>query len=140
MGRPRHPHASELLIMADGGGSNGSRCRLWKVALQDLADQLQMSIRVCHFPPEELGVTYSRLKDWAPKGYFHLRRVGNRKYLVIWAAEEEQDRLRRLRDAFHPGRTCRYPAELTRPEARPESKRRRSVKPSDAETSARPDK
>jgi transposase len=51
MGRPRHRHATELLIMADGGGSNGSRCRLWKVALQDLADQLQMPIRVCHFPP-----------------------------------------------------------------------------------------
>jgi hypothetical protein len=51
MGRPRYPQASELLIMADGGGSNGSRCRLWKVALQQLADQLQMTIRVCHFPP-----------------------------------------------------------------------------------------
>lgn len=51
MGRARHPQAAELLIMADGGGSNGSRCRLWKVALQALADQLQMSIRVCHFPP-----------------------------------------------------------------------------------------
>lgn len=51
MGRQRHPQAKELLIMADGGGSNGSRCRLWKVALQQLADQLQMSIRVCHFPP-----------------------------------------------------------------------------------------
>jgi len=51
MGRPRYPHASELLIMADGGGSNGSRCRLWKVALQQLANQLQMTMRVCHFPP-----------------------------------------------------------------------------------------
>lgn len=51
MGRSRHPHATELLIMADGGGSNGSRCRLWKIALQELANQLQMTIRVCHFPP-----------------------------------------------------------------------------------------
>lgn len=51
MGRRRHPQATELLIMADGGGSNGSRCRLWKVALQELADQLGMPIRVCHFPP-----------------------------------------------------------------------------------------
>ena len=51
MGRRRYPHAAELLIMADGGGSNGSRCRLWKVALQSLADQLQMPIRLCHFPP-----------------------------------------------------------------------------------------
>ena len=45
------PGARELLITADGGGSNGSRCRLWKVALQDLADRLKMTIHVCHFPP-----------------------------------------------------------------------------------------
>ena len=37
--------------MADGGGSNGSRCRLWKVALQALANRLRMPIHVCHFPP-----------------------------------------------------------------------------------------
>jgi len=41
MGRKRDPDATGLLITADGGGSNGSRCRLWKVALQDLADRLQ---------------------------------------------------------------------------------------------------
>jgi hypothetical protein len=51
MGAKRYPAARELLITADGGGSNGSRCRLWKVALQDLAVQLQMPIHVCHFPP-----------------------------------------------------------------------------------------
>ena len=51
MGSKRHRDARELLIMADGGGSNGSRCRLWKVALQDLADRLAMPIHVCHFPP-----------------------------------------------------------------------------------------
>ena len=51
MGRQRHPQATELLIMADGGGSNGSRCRLWKVALQALANQLRIPICVCHFPP-----------------------------------------------------------------------------------------
>ena len=51
MGARRYPHAKELLITADGGGSNGSRCRLWKVALQDLALRLQMPIHVCHFPP-----------------------------------------------------------------------------------------
>ena len=37
--------------MADGGGSNGSRSRLWKVALQDLANGLAIPIHVCHFPP-----------------------------------------------------------------------------------------
>jgi transposase len=51
MGARRHHGATELLVIADGGGSNGSRCRLWKVALQELADRLQMPIHVCHFPP-----------------------------------------------------------------------------------------
>jgi len=51
MGRKRYPRATELLITADGGGSNGSRCRLWKVALQDLANRLHIPIQVCHFPP-----------------------------------------------------------------------------------------
>ncbi len=51
MGRPRYPSARELLITADGGGSNGSRCRLGKVALQDLTADLGIPIRVCHFPP-----------------------------------------------------------------------------------------
>ena len=51
MGAKRYPDAKELLITADGGGSNGSRCRLWKVALQGLAVRLGMPIHVCHFPP-----------------------------------------------------------------------------------------
>jgi len=51
MGSKRHRGAKRLLITADGGGSNGSRCRLWKVALQGLADRLGMPIHVCHFPP-----------------------------------------------------------------------------------------
>ena len=51
MGRTLYPHASELLITADGGGSNSGRCRLWKVALQRLADDLGLSISICHYPP-----------------------------------------------------------------------------------------
>ena len=51
MGRPRYPKATELLITADGGGSNSGRCRLWKVALQCLADESGLSISVCHYPP-----------------------------------------------------------------------------------------
>jgi hypothetical protein len=51
MGARRLPRARELLIMADGGGNNGSRCRLGKVALQELADRLEMPIHVRHFPP-----------------------------------------------------------------------------------------
>lgn len=51
MGCERYPQAKRLLITADGGGSNGSRVRLWKVELQKLADELGMPISVCHFPP-----------------------------------------------------------------------------------------
>jgi len=51
MGRQRYPKARQLLITADCGGSNSSRTKLWKVALQDLADQLGMPLTVCHFPP-----------------------------------------------------------------------------------------
>lgn len=51
MGRSVYPAARELMIMADGGGSNGSRVRLWKLELQRLADELDMPIRVSHFPP-----------------------------------------------------------------------------------------
>jgi hypothetical protein len=51
MGRKVYRQARELLITADGGGSNGSRCRLWKVEVQQLADELGFPITVCHFPP-----------------------------------------------------------------------------------------
>ena len=51
MGSRVYPNAKELLIMADGGGSNGSRRRLWKLCLQGLADELGLAITVCHFPP-----------------------------------------------------------------------------------------
>jgi hypothetical protein len=51
MGQQRFPDAKELLITADGGGSNSHRSRLWKVSLQDLADELGIRLCVCHFPP-----------------------------------------------------------------------------------------
>ena len=51
MGCRRFPRADRLMITADGGGSNGSRNRLWKVALQDLANELDLALHVCHFPP-----------------------------------------------------------------------------------------
>jgi len=51
MGRQRFPRARELLITADGGGSNSHRSRLWKVCLQTLADELDLTLHVCHFPP-----------------------------------------------------------------------------------------
>jgi len=51
MGATRFPRARKLMITADGGGSNSSRNRLWKVALQELADELELPLHVCHFPP-----------------------------------------------------------------------------------------
>jgi hypothetical protein len=51
MGSARFPRASKLLITADGGGSNSSRNRLWKKSLQLLADELGITLSVCHFPP-----------------------------------------------------------------------------------------
>jgi DDE family transposase len=51
MGCRAYPQAEELLILADAGGSNSSRARLWKVSLQTLADTLGLRISVCHFPP-----------------------------------------------------------------------------------------
>jgi transposase len=51
MGADMYRRAPALLITADGGGSNGSRNRLWKVALQQLATDIGLRITVCHFPP-----------------------------------------------------------------------------------------
>ena len=51
MGKELYPDAQELFIMADGGGSNGSRVRLWKLELQNLANELNIPIRVSHFSP-----------------------------------------------------------------------------------------
>jgi hypothetical protein len=51
MGRAAYPRACELLVTADSGGSNSSRSRLWKVAVQQLADDLRLAISVSHFPP-----------------------------------------------------------------------------------------
>jgi Rhodopirellula transposase DDE domain len=51
MGSPLYPEATEVLVTVDGGGSNSIRSRLWKVSLQELADDLGLRISVCHFPP-----------------------------------------------------------------------------------------
>jgi hypothetical protein len=51
MGHARYPHATRLLICADGGGSNSIRCKLWKRELQRLADATGLVISICHFPP-----------------------------------------------------------------------------------------
>ena len=51
MGRERYPEMNQLMITADGGGSNGSRVRLFKVELQKLADETGLTLKVCHYPP-----------------------------------------------------------------------------------------
>lgn len=51
MGAARFPQARKLMITADGGGSNSSRNRLWKISLQELANALDLPLHVCHFPP-----------------------------------------------------------------------------------------
>src|SRR5271166_4315293 len=51
MGRERYPDMNQLMITADGGGSNGSRVRLFKIELQKLADETGLTIKVCHYPP-----------------------------------------------------------------------------------------
>ncbi len=50
-GRKGYPAAGRLLICADAGGSNGNRLRAWKLNLQQMADQIQIPITVCHYPP-----------------------------------------------------------------------------------------
>lgn len=51
VGKIQYPEAKRLLISADGGGSNGSRVRLWKWELQQFADETGLVIQVCHLPP-----------------------------------------------------------------------------------------
>ncbi|WP_298211495.1 ISAzo13 family transposase [Ferrimicrobium sp.] len=51
VGSRAYPNATELLITADGGGSNGSRVRLFKLEIQELADEIGIPITICHFPP-----------------------------------------------------------------------------------------
>lgn len=50
VGRRAYPGAAALLIEADGGGSNGNRCRAWKARLQDFADEFRLTITVTHYP------------------------------------------------------------------------------------------
>jgi transposase len=65
-GRRAYPDAKRLLIIADGGGSNGSRVRLWKVLLQELADRIGIPIEMCHFPPGTSKWNPIEHRLWAP--------------------------------------------------------------------------
>jgi Rhodopirellula transposase DDE domain len=65
-GHEAYPQATRLLLTAAGGGSNGSRCRLWKVELQKVADERGLRISVCHFPPGT-----SKWNKLAPRMFCH---------------------------------------------------------------------
>ena len=78
---------------------------------------------------DELGVSYCRFKCWVEKGYVHVRKVGGRGNLVIWADAEDRERPGRLRDYLRPGRSNHYPVELTRPEARSDQECNRKARP-----------
>jgi hypothetical protein len=128
MGADRFPQARKLLITADGGGSNSSRNRLWKVALQELADELDLSLCIHHFPPgtSKWNKIEHRLfsfitQNWRGKPLVSHQTIVNliastttRKGLVVKAAldtnhyetqikvtDEELARLKLARNEFH---------------------------------------
>jgi hypothetical protein len=128
MGRERYPRATKLLITADGGGSNGYRTRLWKVELQGLADELELAVSVCHFPPgtskwnkiehrlfgyisknwrgrplDSLATVVNLIANTTTKTGLYVEAVLDQGTYVkgIKVAEEEMDRLRLKRDKFH---------------------------------------
>jgi len=67
MGRQRYPGMNKLMITADGGGSNGSRVRLFKVELQKLADETGLELQVCHYPPAPRSGTRSVCHEHIPR-------------------------------------------------------------------------
>jgi hypothetical protein len=128
MGADRFPKARKLLITADGGGSNSSRNRLWKVALQELADELDLTLCIHHFPPgtSKWNKIEHRLfsfitQNWRGKPLVSHQTIVNliastttRKGLVVRAAldthhyetqikvtDEELARLKLTRNEFH---------------------------------------
>jgi hypothetical protein len=65
MGRERYPEMNQLMITADGGGSNGSRVRLFKIELQKLADETGLALRVCHYPPGTSNPTFPPVRKYS---------------------------------------------------------------------------
>src|SRR5229473_5158277 len=88
VGRQQYPQARRLLISADGGGSNGSRVRLWKWELQQLADETGLAIMVCHLPPgtSKWNNTPHRLFAWISQNWRGKPRVGYAVILKLIAA------------------------------------------------------
>jgi hypothetical protein len=81
VGRARYPEATRLLIIADGGGSNGSRVRLWKRELQKLANELGVDIVVSHLPP---GTSKGELVVRSERGQFACDRTRRVRQSCAW--------------------------------------------------------
>ena len=128
MGQEKYPQAKRLMITADGGGSNGSRLRLWKLELQRLADETGLTIAVSHFPPgtSKWNKIEHRLfsfisKNWrgqpltslqvivsliagttTRKGLKVRAEIDHRSYPAgIKVSDAEMDRINLRRDTFH---------------------------------------
>src|SRR5712692_5463387 len=88
VGRHQYPEAKRLLISADGGESLGSRVRLWKWELQQLADETGLAIMVCHLPPgtSKWNNTPHRLFAWISQNWRGKPRVGYAVILKLIAA------------------------------------------------------
>jgi len=128
VGKSLYPDTTNLLITADGGGSNGSRIRLWKRELQRLANETRLSITVCHFPPgtskwnkiEHRLFSYISI-NWRSKPLNCLETIielishtttdqglkviaikdSNTYPTGIKVSDEEWETIRPIRDAFH---------------------------------------
>jgi hypothetical protein len=103
LGAARYPTATRLLITADCGGSNGVRLRLWKRELQVLADELGISITVCHLPPG----TSSRVDDWRGGSWSRGSAVCRRLSPSAGALVSDRCSVSSRRSS---NRTCRFPA------------------------------
>ena len=69
LGRTRYQGAKRILVTADSGGSNSSRCRLWKVELQKWADETGLLVEVNHYPPGT-----SKWNKIAHRVFYHITR------------------------------------------------------------------
>ena len=104
MGEEQYPNAKKILITADGGGSNGSRNRLWKKEIQAFATETGLSVSVCHFPPgtSKWNKIEHRLfshitKNWRAKPLVSLQVVVNliantrtQKGLIVKASSDQK--------------------------------------------------
>ncbi len=128
MGKVRYPKATELLITADGGGSNGYRTKLWKREIQRLSNEIRLKIQVCHFPPgtskwnkiehqmfsfvsknwrgrplDSLATVINLISNTTTKNGLHIKAGVDKKIYEkgIEVSPEEMDSLNIKRDNFH---------------------------------------